>query len=527
MKKTCFLHVVLFALASIFFIPVGVLGQNNTPLFKLVGKTRAGASAELLSVAAVRQQPIQIRTDAIDSPMDTQIEIPVLDGSVYRAVQRETEGFVRRDADTFTWNGKIYGDGGFEGDVILTVHKDAMCGLIYTPSGVYDITPQANGSHVLVQIDQSLFPDEHPNNYENWLREDIIGNQSAPYKNLPGQIFTNQPASPSVDNGSQIDVMIVYTTAVKNALGGTTQADAFAAQAVATTNTAYANSGITPRIRLVRSQEVTYNEEGTLSAALTFVKGDATIAAARNTYKADAVGIIINAASDGCGLASLMANGNNNQAFESQAFSATLQSCAVDNLSFPHELGHNQGANHNPADAGTTPAQAVFPYAFGHCVTTGADPFRSVMSYAGTECGTQTPRVAYFSNPLAIYMTQPTGTADRNNALTINNTALTVSQFRDSGLAPTAANVIIGGRVVNSSGRALSGVTILMNDASGNVKTAVTTPFGYYSFSDVPSGATYVVSARSKRFSFAQQSQVINVLDDMREVNFVGYPSSK
>ena len=312
--------------------------------------------------------------------------------------------------------------------------------------------------------------------------------------------------------------MIVYTTPVKTGLGGATQAAAFAAQSVAVTNTAYANSGVTPRVRLVHSLEVNYTETGTLSAALTWVRTNATVAAARETYKADAVAIFVQTASDGCGLGYLMGNGGNSTGFAPNAFTATVKSCAVDNLSFPHELGHNQGANHNPADAGRTPAQAVFTYSFGHCVSGVANSFRTVMSYAGSECGASTPRRAYFSNSSVNFMSQPTGTGARDNALTINNTALAFSQFRNS-VAPTAASVSVAGRVLDSKGRGVSGAVVSITGADSSIRATRTNSFGYFYFADVRAGETYIIDIQHKRYQF--DPQVVNVFEQLSGLNFV------
>lgn len=520
MKASLFLKTLLCA-AIIACGVSGALGQSankKARLFNLTGTEKFGDKS--LSVAAVNQQSIEVNFAAIASPQAREIQIADLDGNVYSAVQREKEGFVRNDADTFTWNGKIYGDKDFDGDVVLTVHKNVLSGLIFAPSGVYNITPQTGGTHVLVKVDQSLFPEEHPQDYFDWQRENAVPISSSSNRSLFWKDSAAESLAPSVDDGSTIDVMIVYTTPVKNGLGGTTQADAFAAQAVATTNTAYLNSGITPRVRLVRSMEVSFTETGTLSAALTWVRNDATVAAARNTYRADAVAIFVQTASDGCGLGYLMGNGANSAAFAPAAFTATVKSCAVDNLSFPHELGHNQGSNHNPADAGRTPAQSVLTHSFGHCVNGGANPFRTIMSYAGTECGSTTPRRAYFSNPSINYMSQPTGTSDRDNALTINSTALTISQFRDS-LAPTAASVSISGRVTTATGRGIRNTIISMIDASGNERTAQTTAFGYYRFDNVAAGETVTLSAKARRFRFNQSSIVRTTNESITDADFV------
>lgn len=89
--------------------------------------------------------------------------------------------------------------------------------------------------------------------------------------------------------------------------------------------------------------------------------------------------------------------------------------------------------------------------------------------------------------------------------------------------APTAGTVAIGGRATTANGRGIRNVLITLTDASGNVRTATTTSFGYYRFADVAAGETYVIAATGKRFAFDQPSQVLNVNENVADVNFVGF----
>ncbi len=86
---------------------------------------------------------------------------------------------------------------------------------------------------------------------------------------------------------------------MRAALGGETQAQSFAQEAVALTNTTYQNSGINTRVRLVYAREISYDETpGTLSAALNWATAIATLATDRSTYKADMVAFIVKNSSD-------------------------------------------------------------------------------------------------------------------------------------------------------------------------------------------------------------------------------------
>lgn len=85
-------------------------------------------------------------------------------------------------------------------------------------------------------------------------------------------------------------------------------------------------------------------------------------------------------------------------------------------------------------------------------------------------------------------------------------------------LAPTAASVSVGGRVLTASGRGISGATVSLIDATGNARQARTNSFGYYRFDDVAAGQTVVVQARHKRYEFAPQ--VLSIAEEINNLNF-------
>ena len=50
---------------------------------------------------------------------------------------------------------------------------------------------------------------------------------------------------------------------------------------------------------------------------------------------------------------------------------------------------------------------------------------------------------------------------------------------------------------------------------------ATTTSFGYYRFEEVAAGETYIISASAKRYTFSQQTQVLNINEDTEGINFI------
>lgn len=88
------------------------------------------------------------------------------------------------------------------------------------------------------------------------------------------------------------------------------------------------------------------------------------------------------------------------------------------------------------------------------------------------------------------------------------------------GPTGAAANVSVGGRVTNSAGQALNKVKVTITDSNGNVRVAITNPFGYYNFEGVSSGSMYTVRAFAKQYTFTQQTMQVN--DNLANVDFVG-----
>lgn len=317
--------------------------------------------------------------------------------------------FERRASDNYTWRGRML-EG--EGSVTLTVRGKAMAGVIEADNAVYEIVPGGDGVSNLVLLDSDRFPECATTREEDGVLSDPeIAEESAPVRSA---------VAGTQDSGARIDVMVLYTAAARQGAGGTANIQATIQAAIDAGNTAYANSQIVQRLRLVHMSEVTYAESGSFGAHLSWLSSNSAVAALRNTYRADVVDLMVND-TEYCGLASLMVNVS--PSFASSAFSVTSRTCAVGNFSLVHELGHNMGAHHDPANGGT----AAYPYSYGHFVN---GSFRTVMAY-NSECTQGCTRVSRFSNPNVNYLGAPTGVANtRDNHRVLNNTASVVANFR-------------------------------------------------------------------------------------------------
>jgi lysophospholipase L1-like esterase len=87
----------------------------------------------------------------------------------------------------------------------------------------------------------------------------------------------------------------------------------------------------------------------------------------------------------------------------------------------------------------------------------------------------------------------------------------------------SAMMVTVGGVVSMANGKGIPNVTLTLTDENGNQRTTRSDFLGAYNFADVLTGQTYTITARIKRCSFIQSSQVININKETNDINFIGY----
>ena len=86
-------------------------------------------------------------------------------------------------------------------------------------------------------------------------------------------------------------------------------------------------------------------------------------------------------------------------------------------------------------------------------------------------------------------------------------------------LAPSAASVSVSGRILAPDGIGLRNARVVLTASSGEIRTAISSSFGYYQFTEVAVGETYIISVVSKRFFFVPQ--VISVGEEIQELDLV------
>lgn len=89
-------------------------------------------------------------------------------------------------------------------------------------------------------------------------------------------------------------------------------------------------------------------------------------------------------------------------------------------------------------------------------------------------------------------------------------------------LAPTAAGVSVGGRVLSAQGEPLRNATINLTDAEGVSRVTRSSSFGYYRFENIAAGQTVILNVKAKGSLFAPV--VVSVMDNLTELNIIALP---
>ena len=356
----------------------------------------------------------------------------------------------------FVWVGRIPDLP--ESNVTLSVIGEVMAGSVVTRDAAYAIRYARPGVHEVMQINQADFPAE---------AQPLIPNvgAGAELARATADVTAGTGSDVNGDDGSFIDVMVLYTNTVISVRGTDAAVRALVNLGISETNTSYASSGITQRLRLVFAGPVAYTEADAtttrigiandLSNITSSVGALGGVAALRNAYAADMVTLLTHrSVLDACGIAWLQQSIG--AGFAPYAYSVTDHQCVSPNFTFAHELGHNMGARHDWfMDTG------ISPHTYAHGYVNPSDGWRTIMAYAD-HCwalNVSCQRLLRWSNPLqtapapfpAASMGVPQGTStactagnianpqcDADDARTLNNTAPVVANFRQSSLFVTS-----------------------------------------------------------------------------------------
>jgi hypothetical protein len=86
-------------------------------------------------------------------------------------------------------------------------------------------------------------------------------------------------------------------------------------------------------------------------------------------------------------------------------------------------------------------------------------------------------------------------------------------------IIPTAAGATVSGRILTPSGDPVSRARVTLVDPDGNVFSAISNPFGYFTLDDVPVQRTYLAGVTHRQYTF--ESRSLRVLDNVAEFDFI------
>jgi hypothetical protein len=87
--------------------------------------------------------------------------------------------------------------------------------------------------------------------------------------------------------------------------------------------------------------------------------------------------------------------------------------------------------------------------------------------------------------------------------------------------APTVPEVTVIGFVWTALGHGIRTTTVTMTNANGETRKVISGTSGYFQFTNVPTGETYVFSVISNRFTFVEPTLVRTILENPDDIIFV------
>lgn len=384
------------------------------------------------------------------------IELPMPSGgTLHIDYLRHEEGL----AGNWSWVGKT-ADGL---DAVITFGESAVFGRIAQRDTEALRLTMSAGRSWLVESDPSKMLDGNlgrdPDESDVLIPHSVVAAVSAKKRSAAAMAAASDEAAGPAET---VDVVLGFTNGLVTKYGSAANANTRLANLVAITNQGYVNSLVTPRIRLVRTVQVSYidtNSNDTALEALTGYTCTTTgctaqtvptelvpLRTARDTYGGDLVSLVRPFQApqhQGCGIAWLLGGGgftidNTDAPFGYSVISdgtdvdegdGRTYFCREETLS--HELGHNMGQQHNIEDAGTPPDTGTHSYSYGYreATTTG---FYTIMAYRLPNSSQFS--INYFGNPSVNYADtgRPTGSATADNTRSLNIAMPLVVQFRNT-----------------------------------------------------------------------------------------------
>ena len=300
------------------------------------------------------------------------------------------------------------------GTATLVVNGDVAVGSVWTPEGAYRIRTAGR-----MQVVQRIEPSGAAK---------CMGLLQARPPTLPEDAAPT--ASGAEDDGSEIDVLVVYTPQARRQTGGHRAMLAEIDHAVAWTNEAYAASEVLHRVRLVGAIEVDYDQSDR-SSDLDRLReqNDGYMDEVHTLRDRLAADVVVLGSTNG-GVAYKLDWLDEN--FSPLAFATARFG---DPSVFAHELGHVMGVRH---EREVDRANSPFPYSHGYVlrgIGREHDPYSTIMERAtGNLPRFSNPRQRFRGVPLGVPGEEPTSSVDgpADAARSMNETRHHTANYRRS-----------------------------------------------------------------------------------------------
>ena len=352
-----------------------------------------------------------------------------------------------------------------DSEAALVIDGDDVLGSIRVGGTTWNLRPLGGGRTAVYRFDSAKLQ-RHP---PGWSGQPVeVEGEGAKALSVLPEVGTFPPLAPDTPAGNEeanrIDLLIAYTPEAAASAGNI---GAYIQLAVDNTKRVHRTSGTGVTLRHVHSMQTAWREPSGYTQTpsmmnlamllLTLKRGETAagvsdttgalddVLEARDRHLADIVTLItrrIGVAGGGiCGVGWLLDAGDSGYSVGEDRYGMNIIGTDCETASYftlAHEIGHNQGGDHNPGYT-TLPAASARLYRHGLC--NARSGWHTVMSYqdSGPPNGQQPCRrgIPYLSSPDLQYGTNPTGNRARHdNRRVVMETLQRVAAFRTTQDTP-------------------------------------------------------------------------------------------